>query len=198
VDLPRFKHAIAAEQANVLPLFEAEFAQRALATEHQEQFARQTKWLHMLRIVGEYSAKAQKKLIIWPGEFPSIDAPRVDDALRLRWTARDQRMFLSKRERRAHVHYDMNGCIDDPQLAHDKYRARVCWTDEEKTIFVEKYRLHQTAFRKIKAALHDKSYKEVIGIYYLNKYPLNLRDREGGKRRGKKKVVSERVAKRSS
>jgi hypothetical protein len=106
-------------------------------------------------------------------------------------------MFLSKRERRANVYYDMNGLIDDPQFAHERFRARICWTEEERAIFIEKYKQHQKDFRKIKAALQDKTYKDVIEFYYLNRYPLNLRDTEGSKRRPKKKVISEGVAKRT-
>jgi hypothetical protein len=202
VELPRFKHTIATQQANVLPLFESEFAHRILANEYGEQLAqqyctRQTKWMHMVDIVTEYSSKTQETLIVWPPEFPAMDAPKVDNALRLRWTAPDQRMFLSTKERRANVYYDMNGLIADPRVEHDEFRARVCWTEEERTIFIEKYKQHQKDFRKIKAALPDKTYKDVIEFYYLNRYPLNLRDSEGTKRRAKKKVISEGVAKRT-
>jgi 3-methyladenine DNA glycosylase AlkD len=106
VELPRFKRTIATQQANVLPLFECEFTQRVLANEYQEQLAqqyraRQEKWLHMVEIVNEYSAKTQEMWIIWPPEFPSINTPIIDNALGLRWTAPDQQMFFVKKRKRS-------------------------------------------------------------------------------------------------
>jgi hypothetical protein len=126
-----------------------------------------------------------------------MDAPKVDNALRLRWTAPDQRMFLSKKERRENAYYDMNNFVPDPQAAHDEFRARVIWSEEERAIFLDKFKQHGKDFRKIKAALPEKTHKEVIEFYYLNRFPLNLRDNEGTRGRGKKKVVSEGVVKKT-
>jgi hypothetical protein len=91
----------------------------------------------------------------------------------------------------------MNGSIDDPRIVPEEFRARVCWTQEERAICLEKHKQYQKDFRKIKAGLQDKNYKAVVEFYYLNRYPFNLKDTEGTKRRTKKKVISEGVAKRT-
>jgi hypothetical protein len=202
VELPLFRQMIATQYANVLPLFESEFMHKALLCEREQQLAEQYielhgKWLHAVDIMGEYSARTEARFMVWPPEFPAMDAPKVDTALRLRWTAPDQRMFLSRKERRANAYYDMNGFVPDPQAAHDEFKARVCWTEEERVIFVEIYRQHEKDFKRIKAAIPGKTYKEVIEFYYLNRYPLNLRDSEGARKRGKRKVILEGAVKRT-
>jgi hypothetical protein len=196
VQLPMFRQIIATQQANVFPLFECKYTERVLLREHEMELARQYQrrqgeWLHVVDIVGEYSAKTEEKFIVWPPEFPT-ESPRIDDALRLRWCAPDQRLY-TVRERRSHCFHDMNGFVADPRQAHAEYRERLCWTEEERTVFVEKWRAHAKDFRKIKNALPEKSHKDVIEFYYLNRFELNLRDMDGAakKRGGKRKVISE-------
>jgi hypothetical protein len=142
----------------------------------------------------EYSARTVTAI-------PDIEKSRttVDDAARLRWTAPDQQMYLSDKDRQIHCYFDMNGFIPDPVAVHLAFKTRGSWTDEERTIFLEKYGQHPKDFRKIRTALPEKTLKDVIEFYYLKRYELNLKELGAAakKRGGPKKVISEGVAKRS-
>jgi hypothetical protein len=96
-----------------------------LVREHEMELARQyhrrqCEWLHVVDILGEYSAKTEEKLIAWPPEFPT-ESPRIDEALRFRWCAPDQQMYTA-RERRSNCFYNMNGFVENPSQAHAEYR----------------------------------------------------------------------------
>jgi hypothetical protein len=97
--------------------------------------------------------------------------------------------MYTARERRSNCFCDLNGFVEDPRQAHTEYRERLCWTEEERTVFVEKWRAHPKDFMEFKNALPEKSHKNVIEFYYLNRFEFNLRDLEGGakKRGGKRK-----------
>jgi hypothetical protein len=97
---------------------------------------RQCEWLPVVDIVGVYSAKTEEKLIEWPSEFPT-ESPRIDDALRLRWCAPDQRMYTA-RERRSNCFYNMNGFVENPRQTHAESRERLCRTEEERTVFLDR------------------------------------------------------------
>jgi hypothetical protein len=65
--------------------------------------------------------------------------------------------MYTARERRNNCFYDMNGFVEDPRQAHAEYRERLCWTEEERTAFVEKWRAHPKDFSKTKNTLPEKS-----------------------------------------
>jgi hypothetical protein len=108
--------------------------------------------------------------------------------------------MYTTRERRSNGFYDMNGFVENPSQVHPEYRERLCWTKEERTVFVEKWRTHPKDFRKIKNVLPEKSHNDVIEFSCVNKFELNLRDLEGAakKRGGKRKVISEGSGRRQS
>jgi hypothetical protein len=204
-DLPFFKQMITKQRQNVVPMLVSEYTARVMMEERKIELASQylqraESWKHARSVISEYSARTVEKSESWPQEFPK-DPQKVDDAARLRWVAPDQEMFMTDRNRLDGCFFDMNGFVDDPQSEHDEYRDRLVWSEEERQVFIEKYRQHPKDFRKIRAALPDKSYKEVIEFYYLNKfrYELSLRENEGAARRrgGKKKVISEGNVKKS-
>jgi hypothetical protein len=133
----------------------------------------------------------------WPPEFPKgTTKPDVDRIMDL--VAGDQPMLTGPR-RRAAVYCDTNGFVADPVDAQARFKRRVVWTQKERGRFVERYTLHPKMFRLIAKELPDKSVKDVIEFYYLNRFALSLKEKEtSAKRRGKAKVMSEGAIKKSS
>ena len=75
--------------------------------------------------------------------------------------------------------YLMNRFVEDPKREHDEFRARLHWSNDERQTFVEVYRKNPKDFRKIADALPEKTHKDVIEFYYLNRYALCLKENEG-------------------
>lgn len=203
VELPEYRATIERQRRNVVPLLISQVRERALIEEYSRDLANTYKANHDRgaandMIVAEYSSKTDVKSSVWPSDF-NMDVPKVDNARRLRWTAPDQKMLLSPRQRKSECYWDMNGLIDDPVKEHNEFRERLCWTNEERQMFLEIYRKYPKDFRKITAALPEKSHKDVIEFYYRNRYELCLKDNEGvaRKRGGRKKVISEGIAKKN-
>ena len=110
-----------------------------------------------------------------------------------KYTAPDQPQLMTRIRREAMCYYNTNGFVEDPEAEHRKFKNRISWSDEEKQIFVEKYVQHPKKFGIIAAALPLKSVKDVIEFYYINRYDLCLKEKEGAfrKRGGRRKVTSE-------
>jgi hypothetical protein len=199
VEFPLYRQTLLAQRQNIVALFECQYHARVILNEHESTLAdRYRSIMETHGVLGkameEYSARTGTS----SGDIDEV-ATTVDDAARLRWTAPDQQMYLSQRERTIHCYYDMNGFVEDPPFKHAEFKGRISWTDEERDIFLEKYGQHPKDFRKIQAALPEKSHKDVIEFYYLKRYELNLKELGAAakKRGGKKKVISEGVAKRN-
>ena len=197
VDLPQYRKTIETEQELLIPLFATRFAEKDVLLEKEEELAQTYKeydeaWEERKKIIDEYNARTGEKSEIWPIEF-QFDSAVVDDNQRMKWAADDIPMILSKSEQLDRCYYDTNSLVPDPVSEYSDYKYRLAWTEEERQIFVEKYRQHPKDFAKIADALPEKTVKDVIEFYYLNRYKMNLKDNEGlSKRRGgKKKVVTE-------
>ena len=203
VEFPQYQKMIESQRNSVLPLFAAQFAEKKSIMETQKELAKQYVrlkdiWEEPNRLIDEYGDRVDIKSEQWPPEFPT-ENPIIDDAARLKWCAPDRTMFLSQNQKISDCFYNKNGLVTDPVAAHDEYRSRLVWTDEEKRIFVEKYRQYPKKFSKICAALPEKCHKDVIEFYYLKKYELNLKDNEAAlkKRGGRRRVISEGSAKKN-
>ncbi|OHT04074.1 Myb-like DNA-binding domain containing protein [Tritrichomonas foetus] len=203
VEFPMYQQIIASQKNSIVPLFAAQFSEKKAIMEAQKALAE--KYVHLKevwkepnRLIDEYGSRVDVKSEQWPAEF-TMDTPKIDDAMRLKWCAPDREMFLSNNQKIADCYYNTNGIVHDPVSAHNEYRTRLCWTDEEKQTFVEKYRQYPKDFTKIAAALPEKCHKDVIEFYYLKKYELCLKENEGAmkKRGGKRKVISEGSAKKN-
>jgi hypothetical protein len=199
VDYPYFKQTLLMQRLNIVSLFECKCTERLLLREQEEKLALHYHQLHDRRTeirnsLEEYSARTVTTL-------PDVEKATtvVDDAARLRWTAPDQPMYLSDKDRRIHCYFDRNAFVVDPVAVHLEFKTRTSWTDDERDIFIEKYGQHPKEFKRINAALPEKTYKDVIEFYYLKRYELNLKEvgAVAKKRGGTKKVISEGVAKRS-
>ena len=102
------------------------------------------------------------------------------------------RSFVDDVEFYTYAFYNMNGFVEDPVKAHNDYRKRLVWTDTEKQIFLDKYRLHPREFRKIAAGLPNKSVKDCIEFYYVHRIDMKLKELEQmTKKRGRKKMLAE-------
>ncbi|KAK8884311.1 hypothetical protein M9Y10_043419 [Tritrichomonas musculus] len=203
IEFPYYKNAINAQKKNIVPLFAAQFLQKQKIKEHQEELTREyvkvkDAWKRPNELIDEYSSRVDIKSENWPPEF-NMDIPKIDDAARLKWCAPDSEMILCQEQKEANCFYDMNGLVESPVASHNEYKARLSWTEEEKNIFIEKYRQYPKDFRKITAALPEKTHKDVIEYYYLKRYEFNLKQSEAAakKRGGKKKVISEGSAKKN-
>lgn len=203
IEYPYYKNTITAQKNNIVPLFVFQFLDTFSIREHQKELTQiyvklKKAWEKPNQLIDEYGSRVDKKSETWPAEF-NMDIPKVDDEVRLKWCARDREMILSQRQKEAECFYDMNGLVENPVASHNEYKARISWTDEEKNIFIEKYRQYPKDFRKITAALPEKTHKDVIEFYYLKRYEFNLKQSEAAakKRGGKKKVISEGSAKKN-
>ena len=197
VDLPQFKKTINDHKELLTPLYAAKFAEKDILLEKEDELAAKYNelsepWEERQKIIDEYNDRTSEKTENWPSEF-KFDRPVLDDAARLKWAAQDTPMILSKRQQIDRCYYDTNSFVADPVQEFKDYKQRLSWTEEEKKIFVEKYTLHPKDFALIADSLPDKTIKEVIEFYYLNRYHMNLKENEGAARRrgGKKKVVTE-------
>jgi hypothetical protein len=110
----------------------------------------------------------------------------------------DDQPMLPRLIRRGMKYFDTNGFAARPEEEHILFKKRVVWTQKERDKFVERYTQHPKRFRMIARELPDKTVKDVIEFYYLNRFALSLKDKEtSAKRWGKAKVISEGAIKKS-
>ena len=201
-DLPGYWRTLDEHRENVAVIFGAHMTVREMVKEKQENLAesfriQRKRWLKTCDVVDEYSARVDDKNDDWPPEFPKGKTKSENLAEVTKLTAPDQPMIMTGLRKMNYCYYDMNGEVLDPKAAHDEFRARISWSDEEKRKFVAKYTQHPKKFRLIAESLPLKTVKDVIEFYYVNKYMLSLKDKEAARRKrgGKKKVISEGSAK---
>lgn len=203
VEFPFYKSIVSPQKQNIASIFFANFLQKRKVYEHEKDLTEayviaKEKRVKTNQLIDEYELRVDCKSGSWPPEFPQ-EMPQIDDNMRLKWCAEDSPMILSKEQQTANCYYDTNGLVHDPIAAHNEYKSRLCWTEEETNIFIEKYRQHPKEFGKITAALPEKTHKDVIEFYYLKRYEFNLKQSEAAarKRSGKKKVISEGSTKKN-
>jgi hypothetical protein len=198
LQLPRFRSNIEDHKRNISVLYTAQFTKEEIYYEKQcalaDQFRRQhEQWTESCHRLDEYSARMHVLSDDWPSDFPK-GRTRSDNAADLeKWLAPDQPMFVSLIDAMPSSGLDKCGFVEDPAVEHDDFKNRLTWTDEEQNKFVSKYTQHPRKFRLISESLPLKSVKDVIEFYYVNRYRLNLREKEGARRKrgGMKRVFSE-------
>jgi hypothetical protein len=192
VDLQGFWAAVDSHCSRLSLLFSAKLTTRLIISDKQHELARafcDRIRAEPGRLIDEYAERVGSVEVKWPKEFPP-GKPRTGDVHQL--VAADQPMLMTKAQKSAYCFYDTNGVSDDPQADFDEYRARISWSDEEKRKYLAKYGQHGKKFKLIAASLPLKTVKDVIEFYYVNRFRLDLKDRDSARRkRGKKKVLSE-------
>jgi hypothetical protein len=191
-DLPGFWAAVDGHRSRLSLLFGAKLTKRLIVADKQRALARafcDRVHAESARLIDEYAERLGGVDVKWPKEFPP-GKPRTDDVRLL--VARDQPMLITRAQKAAYCFYDTNSVVGDPQADFDEYRARISWSDEEKRKYLAKYGQHGKKFKLIAASLPLKTVKDVIEFYYVNRFRLDLKDRDSARRkRGKKKVLSE-------
>ncbi|KAJ6238559.1 swi/snf complex-related [Anaeramoeba flamelloides] len=86
-----------------------------------------------------------------------------------------QPMIVNARERKSQMFLDLNHSISSPVKQNILFKKSNCWTLEEKYLFLQAFKLFPKQFGRISQFLNNKSTKEVINFYYLNKKILNLK-----------------------
>ena len=182
---------------NVDVVFRAVYGERSLADEKarsltREYMEKRAMWNNWSRALSSYHREVRELLESWPPEMIKTDSKKKDTRMMTQWMAKDEPMYLDDVEFYTYAFFNMNGFVEDPVAAHNKYRKRLVWTDTEKQIFLDKYRLHPREFRKIAAGLPNKSVKDVIEFYYIHRVDMQLKQLEQmTKKRGRKKVFTE-------
>lgn len=197
-DLSDYKTMLETHNELLVPLLVVRMVYRTSLIEKEKELVEKyhslnDSWQNVKESLDEYNARTGEKNENWPDVFYfEPDGPNeIDD--KLKWTAPDTRMFISKREKFEKLYFDNNGFVPDPVKEHKEYMNRSVWVDGEKRAFIEAFRNYNREFNKIAKDIPDKTVNEIIEYYYLNKYKLNLLDIENvSKRRSsKKKIVQE-------
>ena len=201
-ELPHFKDIIQEERRNLPAMLSLKFASKRVEIEKAQALAHaylkaRDLWIQRCPAIQEYGLHTDEINERWPNEFPKYS--EIDDELRLKWVAPDSRMYLCKRDMQDRCYYNMNGYVEDPVREHNAFRNRICWTEHEVKVFLDKYHQSPKDFRKIADSLPEKNIKDVIEFYYRNRYELCLSDTETApkKRSTKKKVITEGSGKKT-
>ena len=179
------------------PMLRTVYTSRCIADEKAKSLAREyaerrALWEQMSKALATYHRESRELLEEWPPEIAGQRPKTKDNATLMKYVAVDEPMYLDDIEFNSFAYYNMNGFVEDPVRAHIEYKKRLVWTETEKQIFLDKYRLHPREFRKIAAGLPQKSVKDVIEYYYVHRIDLNLKGIEQqSKKRGRKKVITE-------
>lgn len=202
-DLPEFKQTVNTQSEILVPLFAIRFGEKDVLEQKKLELvdtylALDEPYKHTCELIDEYNARTGEKSEHWPPEFTFDRAP-ADDVARLKWVAQDTPMILSKKDKIERAYYDTNSYVANPEETFEGFKNRLAWTEDERQTFVEKYRQHTKDFAKIAEALPEKTVKDVIEFYYLNRYHMNLKENEAASKRrgGKKKVITEGTNKKN-
>ena len=197
-DLPEYKKKTQEYYNMLAPLFFVQMYNAEIVQEKKASLARRyleikKKWDKGAKAIDEYSERMDNCHERWPPEFPPSKTKTDNEEDVRKYTAPDQPQLMTRIRRESMCYYNTNGFVEDPEAEHRKFKNRISWSDEEKQIFVEKYVQHPKKFGIIAAALPLKSVKDVIEFYYINRYDLCLKEKEGAfrKRGGRRKVTSE-------
>eukprot|EP00824_Muranothrix_gubernata_P016419 TRINITY_DN3399_c0_g1_i2.p1 TRINITY_DN3399_c0_g1~~TRINITY_DN3399_c0_g1_i2.p1 ORF type:complete len:944 (+),score=202.18 TRINITY_DN3399_c0_g1_i2:70-2901(+) len=80
-------------------------------------------------------------------------------------------MIIDERQRQEFF-INRNGLIHDPMAEERARKMRNPWTEEEKSMFQEKFLVHPKNFRRIANYLPNKTVHDVVVYYYLNKMSM--------------------------
>ncbi|KAK8892362.1 hypothetical protein M9Y10_029588 [Tritrichomonas musculus] len=201
-DLPLYKTTIQDIKEMVAPVFAAHFKSRELIKQKQEYLTKcyleiHEESKHLRDKVDDYNIRVDSVSENWPSDFPKGKTKTENEEELAKWTAPDQPMLMTQTRLITNCYYNTNGYVPNPVEAHEEYKNRISWSDDEKKKFVSKYMQHPKKFRLIADSLPLKSVKDVIEFYYVNRYTLSLKEKETARRKrgGKKKVISEGSAK---
>ena len=188
----------------LLPLmFTSVFYMREIQREKENALADQYDKMHEVwekqcDAVDSFNFKEHDFTFRWPDEMSAQPTKDVNDEMLREVTAPDIKMVLDPSERETKYFWTEERLIEDPELEYQKFKSRLTWTDEEKKIFIEKYCAHPKEFNKIASYLPDKTVKDTIEFYYLNKELLNLDELQAAakKRGSRKRVITEGAVKK--
>lgn len=196
--LPFMQTNIETSIENMKYLFDSCLYRKRLAEEKGRKLAREyverrQPWLNMSKELNELHRQERNKITdLWPAEMIPLLPKPTDNTCLIQFTAPDTPMYLDDVEYESYAYYNTNAFVPDPVKAHKDYKMRLMWTESEKQIFLDKYRLHPREFKKIAAGLQQKTVKDVIEYYYCHRIDLNLKEIEQqSKKRGRKKVITE-------
>ena len=183
----------------MLPLmFTSVFYHHEIEREKEEALAAQYEEIHKTwekqnDAIDTMNTKEHNFSFRWPEEMASKQTKDPKDENLRMVVAPDIHMLLDPSEKEVQRVWSDTNLVEDPEGEHQKFKSRLRWTDEEKQIFVDKYCAHTKCFSKIASYLPDKTVKDTIEFYYLNKELLDLDGLQAAsKRRGsKKRVVTE-------
>ncbi|KAJ3447152.1 duplicated homeodomain-like superfamily protein [Anaeramoeba flamelloides] len=106
-----------------------------------------------------------------------------------------QPMIISGSERNSTRYLNNNRFVPRPVVINQMKKHLNPWTKEEEEKFVEIFKIHPKIFHKISQHLPNKSTKDVIQFYYLNKTKLklkqNMEPKMIKKRRNNKQLIHE-------
>lgn len=159
----------------------------------KEYIERRANWQKLSDNLNNYHKVLHASIDQWPPEF-AVNRPKDNDLEKiLSVVAPDQIMYNDPEERESYLYFDENMLVEDPVLAHNQFKQRIVWTDQEKQIFMEKYALHPREFKKIANSLPGKTIKDVIEYYHNYRIKLDLKKLEVAARSkgSKRRVITE-------
>ncbi|KAH0794909.1 Myb-like DNA-binding domain containing protein [Histomonas meleagridis] len=198
MDIPTYRQKTREYYDLVTPLFFVQMLNKEIIEEKKQSLAQiyveiQKNWLRGSKAIDEYSTRVDDCHENWPPEFPKGRTKSNNLEEVMKYTAPDQPQFMTMVRKRTNCFYNTNGFVEDPEAAHNEFKNRISWSEEEKEKFVTKYMQHPKKFHIIAKHLPLKCVKDVIEFYYVSRYTLSLKEKEGvyRKRGGRRKIVSE-------
>jgi len=123
--------------------------------------------------VGGDSVRSEAELVKVISKLREEEIERDNRTRYIETVAKIPDMILP--EEKYYRYINNNGLIEDP-VALDRERKPVHpWSDEEKSIFVSKYMQYPKNFGEIASYLMNKTTRDVVHFYYLNKKSLQLK-----------------------
>ncbi|EAY13963.1 Myb-like DNA-binding domain containing protein [Trichomonas vaginalis G3] len=185
------------EHEDLLPLlFTSVFYTKMIEKEKEEALAEQYDTMRGIwnTQCDAVDTIAENPVFPWPEDMPESMTKTADDKVYMEFVADDTPMIINPAEKDVFKFNTDARLVNDPVSEHHVYKQRVKWSEEEKNIFLEQWCSHPKDFVKIASFLPDKSVKEVIEFYYLNKNLYDMKNLQAASKKragGRKKVASE-------
>jgi hypothetical protein len=190
-DMPQMRAIVRTHEDLLHPMFSAVRQWKHIVHQKSVRLAmeyaeRHVQWMVFCHTLDAYAAQARQLVAEWPPEF-------LQTAVRPTLEMADPNvspMYLDAMEAVSFCMWDQNRFVEDPLKEHNAFRKRLYWAEGEVTIFLEKYAQHPKDFKRIATALPNKSVKDVIEFYFIQRIALNLKDIEvAARKRGRKKML---------
>ncbi|KAH0786377.1 Myb-like DNA-binding domain containing protein [Histomonas meleagridis] len=199
--LPDLIHHVDTNSECLSPLFKTILSWKSIGNEKAHLLARQYVehrqiWENEIKALDEYHREKRELLPQWPKEIANMPTKPKDRSSYISCVAPDQPMYLEDSEFYSFEFFTMNGFVPDPLAAHIEFKKRLCWTEAETRIFLDKYRLHPKDFKKIAAGLPQKSVKDVIEYYFTHRIELDLKKLENQSKKKERKRGNSAVMKK--